>query len=111
MIIKKCDNPNCSIGNFDIKGNCILSVNKSMAILLNEKLSKVRQFLKIKQSFFSLMMELDKLDRKHTEINLYEIDVSPYNEHSIFIDRILDTTPEIKHNLLSIAETLRSSPL
>ena len=48
VIIKKCDNPNCSIGNFDIEGNCILSVNKSMAILLNEKLSKVGQFLKIK---------------------------------------------------------------
>ena len=109
MIIKKCDSPNCSIGNFDIEGNCILSVNKSMAILLNEKLSKVGQFLKIKQSFFSLMMELDRLDRKHTEIDLYEIDVSPYNEHSIFINRILNTTPQNKHNLLSIAKTLCSS--
>ena len=57
------------------------------------------------------MMELDKLDRKHTEINLYKIDISPYNEHSIFIDRILDTTPKIKHNLLSIAKILRISPL
>ena len=84
LIIEKCNNTNCLFGKM-INGNCIVTTNKSSTLLLDNKPSKRGDQWLIKQPYFSLLIDLENLERKPTEIDLVSIDVIPYNERSIFI--------------------------
>ena len=107
LIVEKCNNTNCLFGKL-VNGNCIVSVNKSTTLLLDKKPNKKGDQWLIKQPYFSLLIDLENLERKPTEIDLVSIDVTPYNERSIFISNFLKASDEIQNRLKNIAELLDS---
>src|SRR5436190_3491450 len=107
LIVEKCNNTNCLFGKL-INGNCIITVNKSATLLLDKKPNKKGDQWLIKQPYFSLLIDLENLKRKPTEIDLVSIDVTPYNERSIFISNFLKASDEIQNRLINIAELLDS---
>jgi hypothetical protein len=98
---------NCLFGKL-INGNCIITVNKSTTLLLDKKPNKKGDQWLIKQPYFSLLIDLENLERKPTEIDLVSIDVTPYNERSIFISNFLKASDETQIRLKNIAELLDS---
>ena len=98
---------NCLFGKL-INGNCIITVNKSTTLLLDKKPNKKGDQWLIKQPYFSLLIDLENLERKPTEIDLVSIDVTPYNERSIFISNFLKASDETQIRLKNLAELLNS---
>src|ERR1044072_343825 len=98
LIVYKYNNMNCKFGKI-INGNCIVTVNKLIMLLLDKKPSKKGDQWLIKQPYFSLLIDLENLERKPTEIDLISIDVTSYNERSIFISNFLKASDETQIRL------------
>ena len=62
LIVEKCNNTNCLFGKL-VNGNCIVSVNKSTTLLLDKKPNKKGDQWLIKQPYFSLLIDLENLER------------------------------------------------
>ena len=65
----------------------------------------------IKQPYFSLLIDLENLERKLTEINLISIDITLYNECSIFISNFLKVSNKMQNKLKNITKLLKSKNL
>ena len=62
LIVEKCTDTNCLFGKW-INGDCIITVNKVTTLLLDKKpIKKGNQWL-IKQPYFSLLIDLENLER------------------------------------------------
>jgi hypothetical protein len=109
LYVKPYSNPNCSSGNLNSNNLCFITATKSQILYIQSKVDKDGDTYVIKQTYLSILIELEKLYQKNTEIPLLSIDLLPITYRKIIFKKIYSLDNDKTTELLNIAEQLISS--
>jgi hypothetical protein len=97
------------IGSKNDQENCIVICNRSSSLKLNFTISRLEsnKFL-LKQSYYSLFYELDRLIKQESELEGTNITISDRDNRKIILTWLFNTNLKIIENLLDIYDKLSS---
>ena len=110
LTVFKCKQSKCDYGLMDDNGNCVITCNRLESLKINDKLVKLNdnEFI-LKQSYYTLLHEINLLNRNNNELDIQAIVLDDRQERSFFLQYIFETSSQVVNELLNIYDRIINS--